>query len=152
MNLQEQIDSKLKEWPPKIILKRLEKKGVYLFHGSNYLSSKLEPRRSKGAGWHLRRILKRVSASPFCDYAIFFAIMPRNVTGRTRAELINNKLEFYATKEQLENMQEGYVHIVLSRSFKPWTSTERVSKKPVEVLAKIKVSKKDFSSEIHLIE
>lgn len=113
-------------------LLELEKTGKYFFHGSSNDVEIFEPRQSHN---DINGVLvpdgdPAVSATPAVDYAIVMAIInvkncPRgcssitNTTSDTK-DAIDFKLEFLATKETIEQLDEnssGWVYIFKREDF-----------------------------------
>ncbi len=140
-------------------LKKLEKSGEYLFHGSDTDIERFEPKQAhtiKGGKKFLDG-KPAVFASPHADYAIFMAIVnkknfPKGY--RARVDFDGDPLLFFATKDTLAQMtgnEQGFVYVFTKEDFEERNHAEFVSYKEVVPLMKIRVYRKDFLPSIEVL-
>lgn len=141
-------------------LKDLEKKHVYVFHGSEHTVEEFEPRQAYTIvdGRSIPDGEPAIFASPFSDYAIFKSIVNKTNCPkgfRSGCSYKNDQLEFTATEEtlsQLSSNSRGFVYVFNRSDFQERSPSEWVCYKKVKPVEVIKVQWSDFTVPIRKIE
>ncbi len=134
-------------------LLKISKQDKFLFHGSAFKLSELEPRQPYNLNKETKKMAKdgmpAVIASPFFEVAIFRALInnrtcPKN--HRSGFGYKKGKLVFSASQSTIEQAKQaiGYVHIVNKNDFIYYSDMEWRCYHKVKTLCIIKVSFKDL--------
>ncbi|MCF7834281.1 MAG: hypothetical protein K9L98_01805 [Candidatus Pacebacteria bacterium] len=143
----------------RVRLKKLEKEGKWVFHGSGLKINILEPHQAynypKSSGTKgVPDDKPAVFASVFADVAIFMAVVNKlNAPYNFRSGFSvhgDNTFEFRATKETMEQIQnvKGYVYVFDKSKFKNRSTSELLSYKAVIPDEMIVVNEKDLPKNI----
>lgn len=145
-------------------LMELEKRGIYVFHGSTYLLGELEPRQAhtfdKDKGESIKDGESGVATTPFAEMAIFRAVIHNRLRvnnchwsrfGMGRGEE-RDKITYGTTSEIFEKAKEatGYVYVFKKEDFTEYKVFEWRSAKKVKPIRIFKVSFKDLPENIEL--
>ncbi len=141
----------------RLLLKELEKTGLFVFHGSPRLFKKLEPRQQMNYSPRAGKLVKdgkpAVCVTPFIKVAIFRALIYRDWTnfGQT-----NGKVFLRASKEALNitrsTKKKAYVYVFRKTDFRKHSPLELRRSQPTAPLATIPVIVDDVPKGIQIIK
>jgi hypothetical protein len=153
--------------PSKQKLLDLEKTGLYVFHGSGYDCTVLEPRQAYNyiKGKQVPDGKPAIYATSIADFAIFFAIINSiNCPQDGRASVNTRELEngdtavtfdtTQASIDQLTDASSGFVYVFEKTAFKRRNKggVEYVFHMPAKPISKISVTRRDLPEKIGIIE
>lgn len=124
-------------------LMALEKKGLYVFHGSTELIEELEPRQAKILDKDKKEMIEHgepsVVATPFAEIAIFRAVISNKVKANDGKHYSafgsdGEKLYFETTPSVFKNAKDavGYVYVFKKDGFTKLSSMEWRSNKKIK--------------------
>src|SRR3989344_8234401 len=133
-------------------LRELEETGLYVFHGTKAEAEELEPRQAVDTitgpdddpGIH---------ASQVADYAIFMAVaapLGHSRSGATESDgsiTMDYGIE-KSIQERLTDQTSGWVYVFNKEDFRQRRPVEWICTKPIRLVFKIKVSKRDLPKNI----
>lgn len=140
---------------PRERLLKLEKEGRYVFHGSNSLIDRLEPRQAYNN--NKKDGLPAVFATPFADVAIYRSLINGNNIKEPSINEFGHTKEgvyFKASKNLIEFAKNltAKVYVLDREKFKDFKGSQCRSEEAVIPIEVIEVTAKDLPSNIEIIE
>lgn len=134
-------------------LKELETTGKFVFHGSDHVIYKLEPRQAFNAGAPDGK--PAVCASKTIDIALFCAIFKGHKTEGWSGWSAYSGDKFYADSEMYKAAEtgKGYVHVMLLADFEEFAGRgEMRATHPITPIEVIEVNRQDFKPQVIVAE